>query len=350
MNPEWLEDGRKIPDDVMRYIRIMAVHAVRELGQSPEEVIKVFNFNRPCIYRWLRLYDEGGYEALKSEMPMGSEPIITEEMDEWLKQTVLTKTPMDFNYDTPLWTCKILMALLKTEFHVWVGESTVRLHLRKLGLTSQKPEYQDSDRDEQEIEHFFNDKFPRIQRLAEKLNADIGFQDEAGVGVMTRYGRTWGLSGQTPTVKACVGKEGFNVLSMITTSGELRYSIKEGSINGERFIDFLLQVMRGREHPLILLVDHASFHMSKEVRTFVRAHRTKIRLYFLPKRCPEFNPDEQVWNEVKVNHIGKQPVKNKKDLKKRLKSVLAGLQKNTQRIFSFFGLDDTKYARQPIPM
>jgi len=349
MNPEWLEDGRKIPDDVMRYIRIMAVHAVRELGQSPEAVIKVFNFNRPCIYRWLRLYDEGGYEALASEMPAGSEPIITEDMDNWLKETILTKTPMDFHYDTPLWTCKILMELLKTEFHIWVGESTVRLHLKKLGLTSQKPEYQDSARDEQEIELFFNDKFPRIQRLAGKLNADIGFQDEAGVGVMTRYGRTWGLSGQTPTVKAAVSKEGFNVLSMITTGGELRYSIKEGSINGERFIDFLSQVIRGREHPLILLVDRASFHKSKEVRAFVRAHRTHIRIYFLPKRCPEFNPDEQVWNEVKVNKIGRQPVKNKKDLKKRLKSVLAGLQKDTQRILSFFGLDDTKYARQPIP-
>ena len=46
MNTDWLNDGRKIPDEVMLYIRIMAVHAVRELGQSSEEVIKVFNFNR----------------------------------------------------------------------------------------------------------------------------------------------------------------------------------------------------------------------------------------------------------------------------------------------------------------
>jgi len=36
-----------------------------------------------------------------------------------------------------------------------------------------------------------NKKFPFIQQLAVKINADIAFEDEAGVGVMTRHGRTW---------------------------------------------------------------------------------------------------------------------------------------------------------------
>ena len=51
MTPEWLEDGRKVPDDVMYYIRGMAVYAVRVLGQSPEKVAEAYNFDRSCIYR-----------------------------------------------------------------------------------------------------------------------------------------------------------------------------------------------------------------------------------------------------------------------------------------------------------
>ena len=54
MTPEWLEDGRKVPDDVMYYIRRMAVYAVRVLGQSPEKVAEAYNFDRSCIYRWLK--------------------------------------------------------------------------------------------------------------------------------------------------------------------------------------------------------------------------------------------------------------------------------------------------------
>ena len=42
MDTIWLEDYRKIPDNVMCYIRIMAVNAVRVLGQSPEIVAKVY--------------------------------------------------------------------------------------------------------------------------------------------------------------------------------------------------------------------------------------------------------------------------------------------------------------------
>jgi hypothetical protein len=31
----------------------------------------------------------------------------------------------------------------------------------------------------------------------------------------------------------------------------------------------------------------------------------------LPRRAPQMNPDEQVWNEIKNHRIGKQPVENK---------------------------------------
>ena len=60
-----------------------------------------------------------------------------------------------------------------------------------------------------------NVKFPKIQRLAAKLGADIGFQDESGVGIMTRYGKTWGLRGETPVVKASMKRGGYNVMSVI---------------------------------------------------------------------------------------------------------------------------------------
>ena len=194
------------------------------------------------------------------------------------------------------------------------------------------------------IKNFLEVKFPMIQRVAEKMGADIGFQDESGVGIMTRSGKTWGLRGETPVVKVSMKRGGYNVMSIITAEGEMRYSIKEGNINGEVFITFLKQLIHGRDRPLILLVDHATFHYSKPVRDFVRAHRSKLRIFFLPKHAPEINPDEQVWNEIKTNRIGKQPVKDKEDLKKRLRSALASLQKNTKRILSFFHLPDTRYA------
>ena len=344
MDMDWLADGRKIPDDVMFYIRIMAVYAVRVQGHSPEVVAQIFNFNRPCIYRWLKQYDEGGYPALKSDMPTGAKPLVGPDMDDWLKNTVLSSTPLEFGYDTQLWTCGILAELIKQEFNVVVSDSTVRLHLKRLGLSPQKPAYRDYQRDEREIEHFLNVKFPKIQKLAIKMDADIGFEDESGIGVMTRAGTTWGKRGETPVIEVSNQRGGYNALSVVTPDGTLRYSLKEGTIDGKVFIEFLKQVIEPRQRPLILLMDHASFHGSQEVRRFVRQHREKLRVFFLPKRAPELNPDEQFWNEVKNNGIGKQPVKDKADLKMRLYSVFASLQKRTKRVMSFFKLPDTEYA------
>lgn len=344
MNFDWLQDGRKIPDDVMYYIRVMAVNAIRVLGQSPETIAKAYNFSRATIYRWLRQYDEGGFKALESDMPPGAPLVITDEADAWLKRTVLNRTPVNFGYDTNLWTCGILAAVLKSELGITVSDSAVRLHLKKLGLTCQKPEYRDKERDEREIEYFINVKFPKIRKLALKIGAEIGFQDESGVGVTTRSGRTWGRRGHTPIVPVSMERGGFNVLSIVTPEGKMQYSVEEGHINGDVFIEFLKHLLRDRQRPLILLVDRASFHSSKPVRDFVHAHREKLRIFFLPRRAPEMNPDEQVWHELKTNRIGKQPVKNKNDLMKRLFSSLNSLQENTKKILSFFQLPRTKYA------
>ena len=344
MDMAWLKDGRKIPDDVMFYIRRMAVNAVRVLGKSPELVADLYNFNRTCIYRWLKQYDEGGFDALESKMPPGAKPIIDVKVEEWLKQTILNSTPVQFDYDTNLWTCAILTDLLKEELNIEVNESTIRLHLNAMNLSFQKPEYQDVKLDDKEVENFLDKKFPLIQQVANKMDADIAFEDEAGVGVMTRHGRTWGLRGKTPVVKVSMLRGGYNVLSAVTAQGSMDYSIKDETIKSSQYIEFLDQLIVDRDRPLILLVDHATFHKSKQVRNYVRANREKLRVFFLPKRAPAYNPDEQVWNEVKNNSIGKQPIRNKVDLKNRLIEKLDSLKENTKRIISFFHLPRTKYA------
>jgi transposase len=68
---------------------------------------------------------------------------------------------------------------------------------------------------------------------------------------------------------------------------------------------------------------------------------------FFPPHAPELNPDEQVWNEIKHRQVGKQPIKSKPDLKKRLFSALKSLQQKADKIRSFFQLPDTDYAAIP---
>jgi len=349
MKAEWLSDARKIPDEVMNYLRRLAVRAVEEKHYSPELIAAIFGISRSSIYDWLRRYHEEGEEALDTQLAPGASPVITPEMDRWLRETVLHSTPVDHGYDTVLWTRKRLAELLNQHYGIWVAEYTVGLHLHALRLSCQVPCYRASTPDPAQVAAFLDVKFPKIQKLAENIGAEIAFEDESGVAVMTRSGRTWGEVGEAPKVGATDRRGRYHVLSIVTAEGQWRYSLEENNIDGKRYIEFLQQILRGRIRPLMVIADNASFHRSAEVCHWVRAHRAQIRMFFFPTHSPELNPDEQVWNEIKHRRLGKQPIKNKLDLKKRLRSALKSLQQKADRIRSFFQLPDTRYAAVPEP-
>ena len=273
MTENWELDGRQMPDQVLEYLRKIAVRAVKEYGYSPEVVIKVLGLSRSCMYDWLKRYETRGLKGLEGHPAPGAEAQVTEAMEAWLKETVLQSTPVEHGYDTLLWSRDILAALLKERFGVEVTGRTLSGHLKKLGLSYQKPCYRALDQDPQEVEYFLEEKFPRIQRLAEKLGADIAFEDEAGIGGSTRSGRTWGLEGQPPEIRVTQRRGGYNVLSAVTGQSQMRYSLEADHINSARYVNFLKQWLKGRTRPLILLADRVSFHRSAEVRAFVRAHR-----------------------------------------------------------------------------
>lgn len=345
MKNDWMTDARKIPDDAMNYIRRIAVHAVIDGHHSPELVANVLNISRSAIYRWLEYFRKDGDQALDTQKAPGASPVITPKIDRWLKQTILHSTPSDFGYDTESWTLKIIADLLKKRFGVCVYESTVWNHLHQLHLSCQIPQYRALTYDEQEVDAYLTKKWPIIQRVANKMQADIFFEDEAGVGIMTRSGRTWGAVNSTPLVRASDQRGGYNVLSAITANTPtMYYALEEGSVSSDQYIAFLKKILIVHPRPVVLVVDHASFHCSKKVRTFIHSNRERIRVFFLPKHAPEYNPDEQVWNEIKHGKLGRDPILNKKELKDRLLSHLIELKFNTERLLSFFKLDHTKYA------
>jgi transposase len=311
MTEDWELDGRQMPDQVLAYLRKIAVRAVEEQGYSPEVVMGVLGLSRSCMYAWLQRYQSQGLSGLESHPAPGAEAQVTAPLEAWLKETVLHSTPVVQGYDTRLWTRDILAAWLQERFGVKVTGRTISGHLKKLGLSYQKPRYRAVEQDPQEVAFFLEEKCPRIQRLAKKLRADIAFEDEAGIGVRPRSGRTWGLVGEPPEIRVTDRRGGYNVLSVVTGQGQMRYSVEAGHINSARYVEFLKQLLKDRTRPLILLADHASYHGSGEVRALVRAHRHQRRVFFLPQHSPELNPDEHVWEEVKDKRLGKQPIQHK---------------------------------------
>ncbi len=64
MKAEWLFDARKIPDEVMNYVRRIAVQALKEKHYSPELVADLLGISRSSMYDRLNWYRNGGEEPL----------------------------------------------------------------------------------------------------------------------------------------------------------------------------------------------------------------------------------------------------------------------------------------------
>ena len=344
MNAEWMLDARKIPDEVMNYLRRIAVQAVEEKHYSPELVADLFGIDRTSIYDWLRKYRHEGEEALDTRKAPGAPGVITPDIDQWLKDTIVNSTPADHGYDTVLWTLEIIVDLLKTRFDLWISDAAVRIHLHRLGLSCQQPCYQALAQDPERVKKFLDEEFKDIQKLAQELGADIAFEDESWIQGNSRSGRTWGLVGHPPQIKVSDDQGGFHVLSMVTAAGELIFDMTTEKMVSSVYIKFLENVLSKWTHPLIVITDNASYHTSNEVKKFIEDHAQQIRLFFLPPHSPKLNPDEQVWNEIKHRQLEKQPIKNRKDFKNRVQSALKKLQECKEKVQSFFELKDTRYA------
>ncbi|MCK7581485.1 MAG: IS630 family transposase [Chromatiales bacterium] len=244
MKAEWMSDARKIPDEVMNYLRRIAVRAVEEKHYSPEVVADFLDISRSSIYDWLREYREKGEQALDTRKAPGAPQVMTPDIDRWLRETILHSTPEAHGYDTVLWTLDILVDLLKERFGLWVSDATVALHLHQMKLSCQRPCYRARQQDPRKVEDFLNRKFSMIQRVAQKMGADIAFEDETGIRILTRSGRTWGEVNSPPTVTVNQQRGGYNVLSAVTAKGELLFDIEEKTINGKRYIAFLRKKLR----------------------------------------------------------------------------------------------------------
>lgn len=330
-----MEDNRSLDHKTLEQIRFRAVAAVLR-GHSPETVIDVLGFNRGSIYAWLDRYHKGGWEALRARPLAGRPDTLDEAAKQWLKETVLQTTPEAWGYNRALWTRAILAELIEQRFEVKLSKITVGRYLHELGLSPQVPDWKAREQDPEEVRRFVEEKFPRIVTLAKKIGADIFFLDESGWRANQHRGRTWGLVGERPVVESTGQRFGLNMLSAVSPKVGLRFKVVERSIRSAEVISFLEAMLKESDRPIIVLADRHGIHFSEAVREFARRWRRRLKLFGLPRYSPECNPDEGVWSEVKSHGVSRQSIQDKQDLKSKMRRSLQSLQKQSEKLASFF--------------
>ena len=329
------DDGRKIHREAMEHMRFQSIRLWKE-GKDVSDIAYFFGVTLDAVYKWIRKYKQRGTESLRMKKARGREPILNKEDK---KQIIswLRKSAMDFGFETPLWDCKRIQRMIKTELHKDIAISNLWENLRRWKLTPQKPEKVALEKDQRKVTEWIKNDWPEIEEHRRRWQAMLYFQDESSVSLVPVLGKTWAKKGETPKIKVTGNRGSICLSSAISPAGRMVFRIEKKTVNSKTFVDFLKQIMKNhRWRKIIVVTDNYPAHDSAYVKNFIEQNKNKIAVYYLPTYSPDLNPDEDVWNYLKNVKLKAHQARNKKEFKQLVLSKMQSIQRNPNLIKSFF--------------
>ncbi len=126
------------------------------------------------------------------------------------------------------------------------------------------------------------------------------FSDEAGIQLDPTLAAQWAPRGKQPQIasESKLGRISLCGVEDARTGDAYVKRIERG--NSLNFIGALIWILNqfDRYDKIHLYVDNAVWHKSKRVRNFLEM-QSKLELDYFPRYCPELNPTEWEWHELR---------------------------------------------------
>lgn len=142
--------------------RILAMGILRD-GCSCGEVAKTLGCSRYSVERWRAAFERLSAAGLKAKPVPGRPPKLTSQDTRRLVR-VLLEGAMARGYRTDLWTTQRIADVIEGEFGVRYHRDHVGRLMRRLNWSPQKPDRRALERDEEEIERWKREEWPRIKK------------------------------------------------------------------------------------------------------------------------------------------------------------------------------------------
>jgi len=136
---------------------------LKRKGLGPGEIAKRLSVDRRSIHRWLAAFDSEGAEGLAASPAPGRPPKLSEPDRNKLSQWLLTGAS-NHGFPTDLWTGPRVIDLVRRRFRVTYHPNHIARLLRSLGFSPQKPERRARERNEEAIQGWIRDDWPRVKK------------------------------------------------------------------------------------------------------------------------------------------------------------------------------------------
>ena len=189
-----------------------------------------------------------------------------------------------------LWTRKAVKELILREFNIELATTTMGDYLRAWGYSPQKPKLcieltemkKAYEQNPKAVKQWLEEDYPKIKKLAKKEGAEIHWRDETGARNSNNHGRSYVPKGKTPVKKTMSKRFPVNMILTVTNQGLVEFMTYSGTMNSERLIEFMKQLVKNKSRKIFLILDNLRVHHSKIVKAWVEENDDKIQLFYLP--------------------------------------------------------------------
>jgi transposase len=339
-------DGRKLSSEQQLLQRQNAVNMFFQEGYTKVDIALALGASRQNVSRWCNLYEEGGLEALelgrRGRRPMEQAKLSWNQCGN-IVRIIQDNTPDQLRMPFVLWTAAAVRDLISTKFKVTFHLRTVRKYLKKWGFTPQKPIKKAWQQSDPAVKEWLEKQYPAIAQKAKDEGATIYWVDEVGATNQVNAQRGYAPRGKTPELKKSGKKYRINMISAVTNKGELRFMCYTATMTQLKFILFLSKLVKSTDGPVVVITDNLSVHHGKRVKAWVD-EQPNLTLEFIPSYSPELNADEYLNRDLKKNVNAKRMPRNLAELKANVMSFMRSIQKQPERIMSYFNGRHIAYA------
>ena len=316
-------------------------------GQAPNEIAQTLDVSRSHVYATKKAYDEKGMAGIKPGKRgrrHGAKRILNQSQEQEIQRIIVDKNPDQLRLPGCMWTRENIRELIEQKYKIVMPLSTLGYYLERWGFSVQRPVKRAYRQDEKKIEDWVEREFPGIKERAKEEDAEIFFGDETGIQNTANYAKGYAPIGQTPVVRVEAAKMKINMLSAVSNRGKLRFTLYRDNMNGDKLIDFMGRLVKDTKKKVFLVLDNLRVHHCKKVMDWLREHKAKIEVFYLPPYAPEYNPGELLNSDLKRG-VGKRSMPRSQDeLTHNVRSHLKLVQLNPDKVRSFFKAATTVYA------
>jgi transposase len=316
--------------------RRMRAWRLKQLGWKQRDIAAALGVSTAAVSQWLAQARSDGPAALRSR-PAPGHPAKLEPAQLRLIPDFLSHGAEAYGFRGEVWTCARVAQVIHEEFGVSYHKGHVSRLLKELHWTPQMPIARAIQRDDQEIEQWRVEVWPRLQKEARHQRRALVFVDESGFYLLPGKVRTYAPEGHTPVLRQRPTRDHLSVMGGVTPVGKIHTLVRQEPLTGLHTTEFLTHLIRHVGSRLLVIWDGSPIHRRAAVTEFLEsAWGRGVRVERLPPYAPDLNPVEWAWQHLKHVEMRNVVCLDLEDLHLELHLAISRLRHKPRLIQSFF--------------